>query len=179
MPPPNHDVSLSDSAFSLTYVAMLRQRPTMPRRARHRPGSREHRLGSTPGGVCAGRLLAAGRRAASVVSAPVDHGAGHLLDPQRQGNLPGLPRCRREPDLRPRHRGDHRELSANGTTLQIQQANNQHFDFGENAVVETGLVFQSRLPGTGVVLMDVTAAADPPGWITRHCQIEAPTPTTL
>jgi hypothetical protein len=46
------------------------------------------------------------------------------------------------------------ELTANGITLQIQQANNLHFDFTENTVAESGLVFQYRLPGTGVVLMD-------------------------
>jgi hypothetical protein len=46
------------------------------------------------------------------------------------------------------------ELSANGITLQIQQANNRTFDFGENTMVEMGIVSQYRLPGTGVVLMD-------------------------
>ena len=45
-------------------------------------------------------------------------------------------------------------LSANGITLQVQSANNRHYDFGDNTVVETGMVFQYRLPGTGVVLMD-------------------------
>lgn len=45
-------------------------------------------------------------------------------------------------------------LSANGITIQVRSANNQHFDFTENTVVESGLVFQYRLPGTGVVLMD-------------------------
>jgi hypothetical protein len=46
------------------------------------------------------------------------------------------------------------QLSANGITLQVRSANNLHFDFIENTVVESGLVFQYRLPGTGVVLMD-------------------------
>jgi hypothetical protein len=46
------------------------------------------------------------------------------------------------------------ELSANGITLGSRSADNGHFDFTENTVVETGLVFQYQLPGTGVVLMD-------------------------
>ena len=46
------------------------------------------------------------------------------------------------------------ELSANGITLRSRSADNLHFDFTQNTVVETGLVFQYRLPGTGVVLMD-------------------------
>jgi hypothetical protein len=46
------------------------------------------------------------------------------------------------------------ELSANGITLRVRQADNKRFDFVENTVVETGLVFQYQLPGTGVVLMD-------------------------
>lgn len=46
------------------------------------------------------------------------------------------------------------ELSANGITLRVRQADNLRFDFGENTVMETGLVFQYQLPGTGVVLMD-------------------------
>jgi len=46
------------------------------------------------------------------------------------------------------------ELSANGITLVTRSADNLHFDFTENTVVETGLVFQYQLPGTGVVLMD-------------------------
>jgi hypothetical protein len=45
-------------------------------------------------------------------------------------------------------------LSANGITIRTQSADNLNFDFGQNTVVETGLVFQYRLPGTGVVLMD-------------------------
>jgi hypothetical protein len=46
------------------------------------------------------------------------------------------------------------ELSANGITLRTQQANNRTFDFGENTMVEMGIVSQYLLPGTGVVLMD-------------------------
>jgi hypothetical protein len=46
------------------------------------------------------------------------------------------------------------ELSANGITLQIQQAYTRHFDFVDNTVAETGLIFHYRLPGTGVVLSD-------------------------
>jgi hypothetical protein len=46
------------------------------------------------------------------------------------------------------------ELSANGITLQIQQAYSRHFDFADNTVAETGLIFHYRLPGTGVILMD-------------------------
>jgi hypothetical protein len=46
------------------------------------------------------------------------------------------------------------QLSANGITLRVREANNLHFDFGENTVVESGLVFRYQLPGTGVVLMD-------------------------
>jgi len=45
-------------------------------------------------------------------------------------------------------------LSANGITLRTRSADNLHFDFTQNTVAETGLVFQYRLPGTGVVLMD-------------------------
>lgn len=45
-------------------------------------------------------------------------------------------------------------LSANGITLRTQSADSRDFDFSQNTMVETGLVFQYRLPGTGVVLMD-------------------------
>jgi hypothetical protein len=45
-------------------------------------------------------------------------------------------------------------VSANGITLVARSANNLHFDFTENTVMETGIVFQELLPGTGVVLMD-------------------------
>jgi hypothetical protein len=45
-------------------------------------------------------------------------------------------------------------LSANGITLQTHQADNSNFDLIQNTMAETGLVFQYRLPGTGVVLMD-------------------------
>jgi hypothetical protein len=46
------------------------------------------------------------------------------------------------------------EVSANGITLVARSANNLHFDFTENTVMETGIVFRELLPGTGVVLMD-------------------------
>jgi hypothetical protein len=46
------------------------------------------------------------------------------------------------------------ELSANGITLRARSANNRQYDFIENTLVETGLVFQYQFPGIGVVLMD-------------------------
>ena len=44
------------------------------------------------------------------------------------------------------------ELSANGITLRTRSAHNEFFS--EGTFVETGIVFQYSLPGTGVVLMD-------------------------
>jgi hypothetical protein len=45
-------------------------------------------------------------------------------------------------------------LSANGITIRFRSADNRDFDFSQNTMVETGVVFQYQLPGTGVVLMD-------------------------